>query len=111
MLQAGGYTVNKYKNEIKQTEQFKMKDVTFFKLDKHKRLQRLNKNSKYKWIMTVDGFTPKKGNQKNGWKNVSIFHESKGDIYIRPGQALGMWCCYIRKHSNDGTYLLVYWID
>jgi hypothetical protein len=36
LLRAGDYTVKKYTNETKQTEQFKMKDVTFFKLDKRK---------------------------------------------------------------------------
>ena len=33
LLRVGEYTVKKYKNETKQMEQFKMKDVTFFKLD------------------------------------------------------------------------------
>ena len=38
LLQAGEYTVKKDRNETKQTEQFKMKDGTFFKLDKRKQL-------------------------------------------------------------------------
>ena len=31
LLRIGEYTVKRYKNNTKQTEQFKMRDVTFFK--------------------------------------------------------------------------------
>jgi hypothetical protein len=111
LLRVGEYTVKKHKNETKQTEQFKMKDVTFFKVDKRKRLRRLNKSAKDELIMTADGFTLKIGNQKNGWKNVSIYHEANGDPHLCPGRALGRRYCYIRKHGNERTYLSAYWID
>ena len=78
LLRVREYTVKKYKNNTKQTEQFKMRDVTFFKYEKRVRLGRLGRNAKDKHIMTADGFTLKIGNQKNGWKNVSIFHEANG---------------------------------
>ena len=61
--------------------------------------------------MTVDGFTLKIGNHKNGWKTVSIVHEANGDPYMCPGRALWRCYCYIRKHGVEGTYLSVYWID
>ena len=62
ILRVGEYAVKKHKNETKQTEQFKMKDVTFFNLDKRKRLRRLNKSARDELIMTADGFTLKIGN-------------------------------------------------
>jgi hypothetical protein len=111
LLRVGEYTVKKHKNETKQTEQFKLRDVTFFKLDKRKRLRRLNKSARDELIMTADGFTLKIGNQKNGWKNVSIYHEANGDPFLCPGRALGRRYCYIRKHGNERTYLSAYWID
>jgi hypothetical protein len=61
LLQVGEYTVKKYKNETKQTEQFKLKDVTLFKFDKRKWPRRLGKNAKDSLIMTADGFTLKIG--------------------------------------------------
>jgi hypothetical protein len=65
LLRGREYTVKKYKNEAKQTDQFKLKDVPLFKFDKRKRLRRLCKNTKDILIMTVDGFTLKTGNHKN----------------------------------------------
>jgi hypothetical protein len=62
LLRVGEYTVKKYKNETKQTEQFKLRDVTFFKFDKKNRLKRLSKNAADRLIMTADGFTLKIGN-------------------------------------------------
>jgi hypothetical protein len=109
LLRVGEYTVKKYKNETKQTEQFKLRDVTFFKFDKKNRLKRLSKNAADRSIMTADGFTLKIGNQKNGWKNVSIFHEANGDPHLCPGRSLGRRYCYIRRHGNEKTYLSAYW--
>ena len=66
LLRVGEYTVKEYKNNTKEMEQFKMRDVTFFKYDKRGRLRRLGRNTRYKHIMTADGFTLNIVNQKNG---------------------------------------------
>ena len=59
LLRIGEYTVKRYKNNTKQTEQFKMRDVTFFKYCKRGRLTRFGRNAKDKHIMTADGVTLK----------------------------------------------------
>jgi hypothetical protein len=66
LLRVGEYTVKKHRNETKQTEQFKLRDVTFFKFDKRKRLKRLGKNAVDPLVMMADGCTLKIGNKKNG---------------------------------------------
>ena len=43
-----------------------MRDVTFFKYDKRRRLRRLGRNAKDKHITTADGFILKIRNTKNG---------------------------------------------
>jgi hypothetical protein len=58
LLRAGEYTVKKYKSKTKQTKQFKMEDVTFFKPNKHMRLQLLGEHGTEQLIMTLNGFTP-----------------------------------------------------
>jgi hypothetical protein len=112
LLRVGEYTVKRYKNNTKQTEQFKMRDVTFFKYCKRGRLRRLGRNAKDKDIMSADGVTLKIGNQKNGWKNVSIFHEANGEEFMCPGKAIGRRYCDIRRQGGgEGTYLSAYWVD
>ena len=54
LLRIGGYTVKRYNNDTKQTKQYKMRDVTFFKYCKRGRLRRLGRNTKDKHIMTTD---------------------------------------------------------
>jgi hypothetical protein len=111
LLRVGEYTVKKHRNETKQTEQFKLRDVTFFKFDKRKRLKRLGKNAADALVMMADGCTLKIGNQKNGWKNVSIFHEANGDPCLCPVRTLGRRYCYIRRHGTEKTFLSAYWVD
>ena len=91
----GKYTVKQYKDITKQTEQFKMPDVTFFKYCKRGRLRRFGRNTKDKHIMMDDGVTLKIGNQKNGWKNVSIFHEENSKEFMCPGKAIVRRYCGI----------------
>ena len=79
----------KNKNKTKETEKFKQKDLACFKCNKLKWLKILGKNTTDTLIMTVDEFSPKIGNQKNGWTNVSIFQVKKLDPYMCPGRALG----------------------
>ena len=111
LLRVGEYTVKKYKNNTKQTEQFKLRDVMFFKYDKRGRLRRLGKNVKDRLILTAEGFTLKILNQKNGSKNVSILHEGNDKPYMCPGRSLDRRYCCIRRHGGKGAYLSDYWVD
>jgi hypothetical protein len=54
------------KRARKQTVQFKVEDVTFFKADKHGILRCLPRNAPFSLIMTAESATLKLDNQKNG---------------------------------------------
>ena len=59
-----------------------MRDVTFFRYCKCVQLRRLGRNAKDKHIMAANGVTLNFGNQQNGWKNESIFHEANGEEFM-----------------------------
>ena len=77
LLRVGEYTVKRLRNESKQTRQFRMKDVRFFKKDKRGRLRMLNRWASAEAIMSADSATLRLDNQKNGWKNVCTNQWSK----------------------------------
>ncbi len=107
LLHIGEYTTKGTRNESKQTVQFRMQDVTFFKKDKVGRLRQLPRNARESTIMTADGATLTLGNQKNGWQNVSIHHEWNGEDLLDAVRALGRRYCHIRQHMNhDWSTLL-----
>ncbi len=70
LLRIGKYTVKRQhdrtKRAKKQTVQFKLEDVTFFKTEKNGILQCLPRNAPHSLIMTVESATLKLDNQKNG---------------------------------------------
>jgi hypothetical protein len=74
LLRLGEYTVKRQrdreKRAKKQTVQFKLEDVTFFKTDKKGILRCLPRNAPYSLIMTAESATLKLNNQKNSWKGV-----------------------------------------
>ena len=107
LLRIGEYTTKGTRNESKQTVQFRMQDVTFFKKDKVGRLRQLPRNARDATILTADGATLTLGNQKNGWQNVSIHHEWNGEDLLDAVRALGRRYCHIRQHmNNDWSTLL-----
>ncbi len=67
------------KRARKQTVQFKVEDVTFFKTDKHGTLHCLPRNAPVSLIMTAESATLKLDNQKNGWKGVCVHQEANGE--------------------------------
>ncbi len=102
LLRVGEYTCKASRNDTKQTVQFRMKDVTFFKKDKLGRLRQLPRASPDWMIMSADGATLTLSNQKNGWQNVSIHHEWSGDELKDAVRAIGRRFCHIRRHmAND----------
>lgn len=89
LLQIGEYTVKGTRNDTKQTIQFKLEDVTFFKKNMQGQLRCLPRTAPILLVLTADGATLKLDNQKNGWKGVCVCQQSNGDSYLCPVQALG----------------------
>jgi hypothetical protein len=100
LLRIGEYTVKGARNESKQTQQFKVRDVTFFKKDAQGTLRQLPRQAHDDLIMSADSATLKLDNQKNGWQGVCIHHESNGDEIFDPVRALGRRIIHIRTHAK-----------
>jgi hypothetical protein len=66
LLRIGEYTVKGKQNKSKQTVQFKLEDVSFFKKNKWGNLVCLPKNAPYSLISCADSTTLKLDNQKMG---------------------------------------------
>jgi hypothetical protein len=89
LLRIGEYTTKGTCNNSKQTEEFKMGDITFFAKDKQGNLRCLPRDATVDLIAEADGTTNKLDNQKNGWKGVSVYQEANGDPLDCPVRALG----------------------
>ena len=112
LLRVGEYTVKGQRNNTKQTQQFKLTDVTFFKRNSAGQLRQLGRNATDKQIMAADSATLKLDNQKNGWKGVCVNQETNGDAYDCPVRALGRRFCSIRRQSSSNkTFLSAYWMN
>ena len=93
-----------------QTEQFKMKDVTFFGTSSQGRLYQVPRNARDFEIMNAKCTTLKLDNQKNGWKGVCVNQEHNGDKVLCGTRGLGRRYLHIRKHTQDqNTLLSAYW--
>ncbi len=112
LLRIGEYTVKGARNDSKQTQQFKVGDVTFFKRDHQGNLRQLPWNASPDLVMSADSATLKLDNQKNGWHGVCIHHESNGDPVHDPVRALGRRVLHIWEHApGDGTMFLSAFFD
>ncbi len=112
LLRIGEYAIKADRNETKQTKQFKVSDIRFFRRCKLGRLRLLPREAGAGDVMTADGATLRLENQKNGWKNVCIFQEATGDRRHCPVRALGRRYCHIRENTEDSsTFLLAYFVD
>ena len=106
LLQVGEYTTKGKRENSKQTVQFKMEDVQLFAKGKRCRLRCLLRDASNDNIGAATGTALKLDNQKNGWKGVSIHHETNGDPKFCPIKAIGRQ--YIHMRANGGrpkTYL------
>ena len=109
LLRVGEYTIKGKRNESKQTVQFRIKDVTFFRKDKRGILRMLPRNASDEDILSADAVTLKLENQKNGWKGVCVSHHSNGEEYNNPTKAVGRRYIHIRSHTSDpNTFLSAY---
>ena len=73
LLRIGEYTTKGTHNNSKQTEEFKMGDITFFAEDKQGNLHCLPWDATADIITAADGTTMKLDNQKNRWKGVCVY--------------------------------------
>ena len=99
LLRVGEYTIKNSRNNTKQTVQFRLKDVTFFRRDHNGHLRQVNRFAPAADIATADSATLKLDNQKNGWKGVCIHQETNGHPTHCPVRALGRRYVHIRKHT------------
>ena len=110
LLRIGEYTCKASRNESKQTVQFKIEDLTFFKRAIDGSLRCLPRDSPPSLLLTADGATLKLDNQKNGWKGVCVFHEANGDQLLCPVRALARRYQHITTRTADTKEVLsAYW--
>ena len=75
-------------------------------------MKKLSKKATDAQIMNASGATLRLSNQKNGWKNVCIFHFANGDGIYCPVRALGRRVIHLRQNNaTPGTRLSAYWLD
>jgi hypothetical protein len=112
LLRVGEYTIKNKRNNTKQTVQFRMKDVTFFKRDHNGTLRQLSRRAHPTEILLADSATLKLDNQKNGWKGVCVHQEANGDSVTCPVRALGRRYTHIAQHTNrDDTHLSAFFVQ
>ncbi len=110
LLCIGKYTTKGARNNSKQTEEFKMGDITFFAKDKHG--QSLPRDAPSDLIASADGTTMKLDNQKKGWKGVCVYQECNGDLVHCPIWELGRRYLHLRLHgATKKTIISAYYHD
>ena len=88
LLRVGEYTTKNSRNYTKQTMQFRLRDITFFKLNQRSDLRQLGRIAPITKILTATRATLKLDNQKNGWKGVCVHHEANSNVTTCPVCAL-----------------------
>jgi len=113
LLRIGEYTTKTRRKKKTRTRQFRAKDVTFFKLNEHGRLEPLPKWARDSEILAADAATLRISNQKNGHAGACVHHSAIYDQELAcPIKALARRIIHIRKHSKTGNaFLGSYWDD
>ncbi len=101
LLRIGEYTTKGTHNNTKQTQEFKMGDITFFWKDKLGNLCCFPRDALADQIETANGATMKLDNQKNGWKGICVYQEANGDPVSCPVRALGRRYTHLQKHGGS----------
>ncbi len=110
LLRIGEYTTKGTRNNSKQTEEFKLGDIMFFRNDAQGNLRCLPRDAHVDLIASADGATMKLGNQKNGLKGVCVYQQANGDPIDCPVRALGRRYLHLRSHgATDRTILSAYY--
>jgi hypothetical protein len=111
LLRIGEYKLKGKQDESKQTVQFRMRDVTFFRQDKEGTLKQVSRQAPAAIILSAGASMLCIGNQKNGWKGVCVSHHSNGLEAFDPVRALGCRYVHIRQHTSDPDTLLSVYFD
>jgi hypothetical protein len=106
LLRIGEYTVKGKRHNKKQTVQFKLEDVTFYKKTRAGQLRCLPKNAPHQLVLSADSATLKLDNQKNGWKGVCVHQETNGEPVHCPIRALGRRVIHLRQNGAANTSFL-----
>jgi hypothetical protein len=106
LLRIGEYTVKGKRNNTKQTVQFKLEDVTFYKKTRAGQLRCLPKNAPHQLVLSADSATLKLDNQKNGWKGVCVHQETNGEPVHCPIRALGRRVIHLRQNGAANASFL-----
>jgi hypothetical protein len=109
LLWIGEYTVKGRRNntrQTKQTVQFKLEDIKFFKRNKMGTLVCLPNDAPAALVLTVDSATLKLDNQKNGWKGICVHQEANGEPFNCPVRALAQQTLHLRDHNAGRKTLL-----
>lgn len=96
-----------------QTQNFRMKDIIFFKKGRNGKLRQLPRNAPDSEILSADMATLKLENQKNGWRGVCISQHWNGDDFFDGVRGLGRRYVHIRSHMKDrwSTPISAVWQD
>ena len=115
LLRSAKYThyIGREDPAAKQTQQFRVKDISFFATDPATgRLRQISPHARDVEILAVEVVTLRLENQKNGWKNMCVHQERNGNEFAYPVVALALRVIEIRRHmSCRDTPLSAYWQD
>jgi hypothetical protein len=106
LLRVGKYMAKGKRNNIKQTVQFKFKDVSFFKWNKAGILVCLPWDAPPSLIMMADISTLKLDNQKNGWKCVCVHQEANKEWFNCPVRASAHHVLHLQNNGVTSKTLL-----
>lgn len=111
LLRVGEYTEKSTRQNSKQTQEFRLKDVIFFEKGDNGNIRQMPRDVSAERVLNAVGATLRLSNQKNGWKNVCIFHFSNGDAINCPVRALARRFLHVKQHAkNENEKLSAYWV-
>ena len=104
LLRIGEYTTKGARNNSKQTNEFKLVDITFFSKDARGQLHCLPRDALMDLILVAEGATMKLDNQKN------VYQECIGDPIYCPVRALGRRYVHLRTQgATNHTIISAYY--
>ena len=99
LLRVGEYAASGSKATEKQTTQFTVGDVAFFRTNAMGQLRQLKRTASSALLLTATSATLQLQNQKNGWMNVCIHQQHNGEKHNCPVRALARIVLNIRGFS------------
>ena len=97
LLRVGEYTMKARRQASQQTIPFVMGDVSLFDENERGEMRRIPYDAPAERLLRAKGAALRVQQQKNGWKNVSVFHEANGDSYYCPAKCIARQFLHIRN--------------